>query len=226
MRPCRQSPTDGSTPIHRRQATRAAATAGRFPHSRLRTSTAERPAGDRWLLLGDAAGLVDPITREGIFFAVRSGLLAAEALQRPDPSGTYTAAVRDGIHRELARASQLRNAFFQPRFTSLLVDALARSPAIAAVMIDLIAGRQLVRGPETSTPGYVGDRPDDQASRWLVEGGWPLYPPLPSGLRHPAQSTTSPKYPSRARTVTSARLSRTVIARHCSSPGVSRRDGT
>ena len=107
---------------------------------------AERPAGDRWLLLGDAAGLVDPITREGIFFAVRSGLLAAEALQRPDPSGAYTAAVRDGIHRELARASQLRNAFFQPRFTSLLVDALARSPAIAAVMIDLIAGRQSYAG--------------------------------------------------------------------------------
>ena len=41
---------------------------------------AERPAGDRWMLLGDAAGLVDPITREGIFFALRSGSLAAAAL--------------------------------------------------------------------------------------------------------------------------------------------------
>jgi len=41
---------------------------------------AERPAGDGWMLLGDAAGLVDPITREGIYFAIRSGMLAAEAL--------------------------------------------------------------------------------------------------------------------------------------------------
>ncbi len=33
-----------------------------------------------WLLVGDAAGLVDPITREGIFFALQSGAFAAETL--------------------------------------------------------------------------------------------------------------------------------------------------
>src|SRR5207247_9649589 len=30
-------------------------------------------AGPRWCLVGDAAGLVDPISREGIFFALASG---------------------------------------------------------------------------------------------------------------------------------------------------------
>ena len=29
--------------------------------------------GQRWGLVGDAAGLVDPITREGIYFALASG---------------------------------------------------------------------------------------------------------------------------------------------------------
>ncbi len=38
------------------------------------------PVGDRWLLAGDAAGLVDPLTREGIYYALRSGELAAQAL--------------------------------------------------------------------------------------------------------------------------------------------------
>src|SRR6185503_7437537 len=37
-------------------------------------------AGHGWLLVGDAAGLVDPITREGIFFALQSGAFAAETL--------------------------------------------------------------------------------------------------------------------------------------------------
>ena len=32
------------------------------------------------MLLGDAAGLVDPLTREGIYYALLSGLWAAEAI--------------------------------------------------------------------------------------------------------------------------------------------------
>lgn len=102
----------------------------------------ERPGGDGWLLVGDAAGLVDPITREGIFFAVQSGALAASSLSSRDPRREYDAAVRDDIHRELKRAARLRAAFFQPRFTRLLIDALNASASIRRVMIDLIAGRQ------------------------------------------------------------------------------------
>jgi hypothetical protein len=43
--------------------------------------TRPRPvATDRVLLVGDAAGLVDPLTGEGIRFALKSGRLAAESL--------------------------------------------------------------------------------------------------------------------------------------------------
>jgi geranylgeranyl reductase family protein len=107
---------------------------------------AERPSGDGWMLVGDAAGLVDPITREGIFFAVRSGMLAAAALGAPDPAGRYAEAVRDELHDELRRAAWLKAGFFRPRFTSLLIDALETSAAIREVMIDLVAGRQPYRG--------------------------------------------------------------------------------
>jgi geranylgeranyl reductase family protein len=106
----------------------------------------ERPSGDGWLLLGDAAGLVDPITREGIFFAIRSGILAAEALQTAAPAAAYAQRVRDELHDELRRAARLKAGFYRPRFTRLLIDALDQSAAIRDVMIDLVAGRQPYRG--------------------------------------------------------------------------------
>lgn len=106
----------------------------------------EQPAGDGWMLLGDAAGLVDPITREGIFFALRSGILAADALCSRSPERRYAESVRDELHDELRRAARLKAGFYRPRFTRLLIDALDRSAAIRDVMIDLVAGRQPYSG--------------------------------------------------------------------------------
>ena len=102
----------------------------------------EQPAGDGWMLLGDAAGLVDPITREGIYFALRSGILAADALRTSSPAATYAGHVRDELHDELRRAARLKAGFYRPRFTRLLIDALEHSAPIREVMIDLVAGRQ------------------------------------------------------------------------------------
>jgi geranylgeranyl reductase family protein len=106
----------------------------------------EKPAGEGWMLLGDAAGLVDPITREGIFFALRSGILAADALGTSSPARMYAERVRDELHDELRRAARLKAGFYRPRFTRLLIDALEQSAAIREVMIDLVAGRQPYRG--------------------------------------------------------------------------------
>ena len=98
------------------------------------------------MLLGDAAGLVDPITREGIYFAVRSGELAAAALGAADPARAYAQAVSDDLHAELRRAARLKAGFYRPRFTHLLIDALTGSAAIRGVMVDLVAGRQPYAG--------------------------------------------------------------------------------
>ena len=106
----------------------------------------ERPAGPGWMLLGDAAGLVDPLSREGIYFALRSGMLAAQALAQPASSDVYTAAVRDELHAELRRAASLKAGFFRPTFTRRLIDALNRSGAVREVMVDLAAGRQPYQG--------------------------------------------------------------------------------
>jgi geranylgeranyl reductase family protein len=103
-------------------------------------------AGQRWMLLGDAAGLADPLTREGIYFALRSGELAAQALSGSGGCTRYETSVRDELYGELRRASQLKAGFFTSGFTELLVDALERSEAVREVMSDLIRGVQSYRG--------------------------------------------------------------------------------
>jgi geranylgeranyl reductase family protein len=114
-----------------------------IPSLRVETLRRERPSGDRWMLVGDAAGLVDPITREGIFFALTSGGLAAECLLRGSAASTsYAARLREGIYEELILAARLRARFFRPEFMALLVSALQRSARIRAVMADLVAGEQ------------------------------------------------------------------------------------
>lgn len=116
-----------------------------WPIPSLRASTLERekPSGVGWFLAGDAAGLVDPITREGIFFALTSGEhAAASILEGTDPSRTYAERLRDTIYNELILAARIKARFYRPQFMGLLVSALQRSRRIRAIMSDLVAGEQ------------------------------------------------------------------------------------
>ena len=120
-----------------------------WPIPSLRESTIEqeRPFGERWMLLGDAGGMVDTITREGIFFALLSGDAAADSLLDSGTPGTrYGERIRALVYDELLRAARLKARFFNPRFTMLLLRALQQSASIRAIMADLVAGRQTYRG--------------------------------------------------------------------------------
>ena len=94
--------------------------------------------------MGDAAGLVDPITREGIYFALRSAEWAAAAIASsdPEPWREYAERVREEIGADLASAARLKSRFFRPGFTRLMIDALRHSAAVRTVMGDLVAGQQ------------------------------------------------------------------------------------
>lgn len=118
-----------------------------IPSLRFTTIERERPSGPQWMLLGDAAGMVDPITREGIFFALLSAEVAADSfLDAGNPAERYVQRIRSLIYEELMRAALLKSRFFNPRFTGLLLRGLERSGRIRAVMTDLVAGRQPYRG--------------------------------------------------------------------------------
>jgi flavin-dependent dehydrogenase len=101
-------------------------------------------SGDGWALVGDTARSVDPLTREGIYFAMLAGdmLAAALAARRPDD---YARAWRAGPGREFAWAARHAPGFFDPRFLESLVTLCAESPIVAGVLSDLIGGRQPYR---------------------------------------------------------------------------------
>ncbi|MFB6187733.1 MAG: NAD(P)/FAD-dependent oxidoreductase, partial [Halobacteriaceae archaeon] len=73
------------------------------------------PAYNNILLIGDAAGTVDAITGEGIFYAQRSGELAAWAIKQSEssiddhkPSEYYISHLEDHIHPELRDSKRTR----------------------------------------------------------------------------------------------------------------------
>lgn len=101
-------------------------------------------SGPGWYLAGDAAGLVDPITREGIYFALLSGEWAAQAIASSGalPERQYHQRVQEEIGAELVRAARYKAGFFRPEFTRLLAEALAQSAGVRAIMAGLVAGTQ------------------------------------------------------------------------------------
>ena len=101
-------------------------------------------AGDRWALIGDAAGLVDPITGEGIRYAFKSAEILAENVERP---GQYAAKVWHEIGRDLARASRMYRQFYRGRFMAgdfkkRMVQLSRRSRSLRGILGNVLVGNQ------------------------------------------------------------------------------------
>jgi flavin-dependent dehydrogenase len=63
-------------------------------------------AGPRWLLIGDAAGFIDPIFSSGVMLAIKSGFLAADAAIAADRAGgPLTPRAQRRYTREVGRMS-------------------------------------------------------------------------------------------------------------------------
>ena len=91
--------------------------------------------------MGDAAGLVDTITGEGIPYALISGELAAKAIQT-GRLVEYTNAIKNEILPELKLAARLSPMFyFSPLLRSSLF-ILAKSRTLQAVTKDMAMGYQ------------------------------------------------------------------------------------
>ncbi len=109
-----------------------------------------RIGGDGWALVGDAAGLVDPLTGEGIYFAMRSGELLAEALLDGEPE-SYPERVRQDFGKHLALGARLSRYFYHEDFlgkpsTTRLVEFSAHSRTFQELLQDLLDGSQSYDG--------------------------------------------------------------------------------
>ena len=110
-----------------------------------------RVAGDGWIAVGDAAGLVDPITGEGLYYAVRSGDLASEVILGDQPASATANAYRALLSRDfmgdLEFGATLAKRVFLGSFLfssvpERMVQFIRRSPRFHVLMQDLFAGTQ------------------------------------------------------------------------------------
>jgi menaquinone-9 beta-reductase len=99
-------------------------------------SRASRRAGDGWLLVGDAAGFLDPFTGEGLHRALRSSELASAAIDR------FLGGDRDALldyDRAIARRTRSKDA------VSLLVQGFLAVPPAFGYAARRLASRPAVR---------------------------------------------------------------------------------
>jgi flavin-dependent dehydrogenase len=103
-------------------------------------------AGPRWALVGDAAALADPITGEGITYALRSAVILGETLLADGSPQRYPARALVTFGRDLLKATALRERFYAAGFSRRMIRYAASSGAIRDVLGDLVLGSQ----------GYLG----------------------------------------------------------------------
>jgi geranylgeranyl reductase family protein len=111
-----------------------------------------RVSGEGWMAVGDAAGLVDPITGEGLYYAIRSADLAAQTILADscgpaELPGAYRKLLRGDFAADLEFGSRLAKRVFLGRFLlgsvpSRMVQFTRRSPRFASIIQDLFSGKQ------------------------------------------------------------------------------------
>lgn len=107
---------------------------------------------DRCLLLGDAAGFINPLTGEGIEFALESGMLAAEALVAAERAGGFSRAHLSVYERRCSERfthafrqnGKLQRVFEHPR----LIDNLMRSANRSQRVLDELSSVLLGEAPK------------------------------------------------------------------------------
>jgi geranylgeranyl reductase family protein len=104
----------------------------------------------RILLVGDAAGLADPVTGEGISFALRSGLMAAQSLldgsfEEEAVSQMYTRSLAESILPELRIGRWLARLLYDfPRLRSWAFSQ--QGQRLCEAVTDVMAGKRAYRG--------------------------------------------------------------------------------
>jgi geranylgeranyl reductase family protein len=111
-----------------------------------------RVSGDGWLAVGDAGGLVDPITGEGLYYAMRSGDLASrvvidDAHGIAEKAAAYRAVLAREFALDLEFAATLAKRVFLGSFLfnsvpARMVQYIRSSPRFRGLMQDLFAGTQ------------------------------------------------------------------------------------
>ena len=117
----------------------------------LRVDFARSPTyGERVLLVGEAAGLVNPVTGEGIDYALESGQLAAHHLAHMFAEGDFSAAhfkeydaeLRKRYQRLFVLCDRLRTLYLNPLVLDQAVKASARNRELMDLFMNVAIDNQ------------------------------------------------------------------------------------
>lgn len=99
-----------------------------------------RSYGSGFLLVGDAARVSEPVTGEGIYFALKSGEFAVETIELAFGKGDFSAPLLSGYE------TACQKAFAPRRRINRLVRALIYRPSLLTPLVRLSSGTSLPMG--------------------------------------------------------------------------------
>jgi flavin-dependent dehydrogenase len=131
-----------------------------LPSPQERTLSDRAVIGKNWALCGDAAAWVDPLTGEGLFYAMRSGEILGRSLAEGCPE-TYPARVRASFSLELEFAARIVRRFYRGSFlgtavTTRTVQFLQRNAVFRQLLSDLFCGTQAYTSLKQRVLSHLG----------------------------------------------------------------------
>lgn len=131
-----------------------------LPSPQERTLSQRNVVGKNWALVGDAAAWVDPLTGEGLFYAMRSGELLGKSIVEGCPE-EYPARVKAAFSSELEFAARIVRRFYRGTFlgtavTTRMVQLLRRSSVFRQLMADVFSGTQDYTSLKRRLWGHLG----------------------------------------------------------------------
>jgi flavin-dependent dehydrogenase len=131
-----------------------------LPSPQEKTFSERSVLGKNWALAGDAAAWVDPLTGEGLFYALRSGDLLGQSLAEGCPE-KYPARIKAAFSLELEFAARIVRRFYRGSFlgnavTTHMVQIMKKSPVFSELVGELFCGTQDYTGLKRRLLGHLG----------------------------------------------------------------------
>jgi len=145
-----------------------------LPSPQAQTIRGRRIAGRNWAMAGDAAACVDPITGEGLYYALRSGDLLAQALIEGQLQ-SYPERLRGAFSADLEFAATIARKLFRGTFlggaiTTRMVQLLNWSPTFRDLIRDVFSGSQEYRTLKRRLFGQLGTTILELVRTFLTSG--------------------------------------------------------
>lgn len=128
----------------------------------------------RWgVAIGDAAGLVDPLTGEGIYYAILSGKIAGEEIAEALQTGSrnlqhYSERIYLEIAKDLRSGARLALLVF--KYPETLVKLLVGKPARGKLLLNVIYGQENYKSLILQVLRMIGHKVWRKLVSWIPNG--------------------------------------------------------